>query len=148
MQYHASLITADGAYHCPVGSIMAIFNFKTLEWDGKLHIPQCSPPLFGVALGLQCWWWGPSCGCYTGPPPTTSKKCYSTEVLISFLHCAQVPRDVVKARLVQHQLLLLHLLWKPDAARVHNSSGSRQRVRHKLSWDQLCTWSSTIVRSL
>ena len=25
MQYHASLITADGAYHCPVGSIMAIF---------------------------------------------------------------------------------------------------------------------------
>ena len=21
MQYHASLITADGAYHCPVGSI-------------------------------------------------------------------------------------------------------------------------------
>ena len=23
MQYHASLITADGAYHCPVGSIMA-----------------------------------------------------------------------------------------------------------------------------
>ena len=26
MQYHASLITADGAYHCPVGSIMAIFK--------------------------------------------------------------------------------------------------------------------------
>merc|ERR1711978_297651 len=26
MQYHASLITADGAYHCPVGSIMAIFS--------------------------------------------------------------------------------------------------------------------------
>ena len=25
MQYHASLITADGAYHCPVDSIMAIF---------------------------------------------------------------------------------------------------------------------------
>ena len=25
MHYHASLITADGAYHCPVGSIMAIF---------------------------------------------------------------------------------------------------------------------------
>ena len=25
MQYHASLITADKAYHCPVGSIMAIF---------------------------------------------------------------------------------------------------------------------------
>merc|ERR1712155_483568 len=26
MQYPASLITADGAYHCPVGSIMAIFS--------------------------------------------------------------------------------------------------------------------------
>ena len=26
MQNHASLVTADGAYHCPVGSIMAIFN--------------------------------------------------------------------------------------------------------------------------
>merc|ERR1711940_448103 len=26
MQYLASLITADGAYHCPVGSIMAIFS--------------------------------------------------------------------------------------------------------------------------
>ena len=30
MQHHASLITADGAYHCPVGSIMAIFNVKIL----------------------------------------------------------------------------------------------------------------------
>ena len=26
LQYHASLITADGAYQCPVGSIMAIFS--------------------------------------------------------------------------------------------------------------------------
>merc|ERR1712082_150822 len=26
MQYHGTLITADGAYHCPVGSIMAIFS--------------------------------------------------------------------------------------------------------------------------
>ena len=25
MQYHGTLLTADGAYHCPVGSIMAIF---------------------------------------------------------------------------------------------------------------------------
>ena len=25
MEYHGTLITADGAYHCPVGSIMAIF---------------------------------------------------------------------------------------------------------------------------
>merc|ERR1711952_249527 len=26
MLYHETLITADGAYHCPVGSIMAIFS--------------------------------------------------------------------------------------------------------------------------
>merc|ERR1711902_364487 len=26
MQYHGTLKTADGAYHCPVGSIMAIFS--------------------------------------------------------------------------------------------------------------------------
>ena len=32
MQHHASLVTADGAYHCPVGSIMAIFrNESVLE---------------------------------------------------------------------------------------------------------------------
>jgi len=27
MQYHASLITADGAYHCPVGSIRPFFYY-------------------------------------------------------------------------------------------------------------------------
>ena len=26
MQFHASLITADGAYHCPVGSIRPFLN--------------------------------------------------------------------------------------------------------------------------
>jgi len=31
MQYNASLITADGAYHCPVGSIMAIFIYKASQ---------------------------------------------------------------------------------------------------------------------
>ena len=36
MRYHASLITGDGAYHCPVGSIMAIF-----KQEEYLHsIPQ------------------------------------------------------------------------------------------------------------
>ena len=29
MQYHASLLTADGEYHCPVGSIWLFFNFKS-----------------------------------------------------------------------------------------------------------------------
>ena len=33
MQYHASLITADGAYHRPVGSIMAIFFVVVVDVD-------------------------------------------------------------------------------------------------------------------
>ena len=42
MQYHASLITADGAYHCPLGSIMAIFFYaragQNTRWWRKLII--------------------------------------------------------------------------------------------------------------
>ena len=34
MQYHGTLITADGAYHCPVGSIMAIF-YDTVSNQSK-----------------------------------------------------------------------------------------------------------------
>ena len=36
MQYHASLITADGAYHCPVGSIMAIFILDAVGKNVKI----------------------------------------------------------------------------------------------------------------
>merc|ERR1711994_1224495 len=36
MQYHASLITADGAYHCPVGSIMAIFENTLIHRYGSI----------------------------------------------------------------------------------------------------------------
>ena len=35
MQYHASLITADGAYHCLVGSIIAIFT--VIKWLQNFH---------------------------------------------------------------------------------------------------------------
>ena len=35
MQYHESLITADGAYHCPVGSIMAIFGLGPVQSSGE-----------------------------------------------------------------------------------------------------------------
>ena len=38
MEYHASLMTADGAYHCPVGSIMAIFFRKLLFFGRKKGI--------------------------------------------------------------------------------------------------------------
>ena len=37
MQYHASSITADGAYHCPVGSMMAIF-ITVLTWWCSTHL--------------------------------------------------------------------------------------------------------------
>ena len=46
MQNHASLITTDGAYHCPVGSIMAIFissgiaGFHNL-WSQDFENAQC-----------------------------------------------------------------------------------------------------------
>ena len=33
MQYHSSFITADGAYHCPVGSKMAIFVKVTVTLE-------------------------------------------------------------------------------------------------------------------
>ena len=39
MQYHASLITADGAYLCPVGSIMAIFTFDGVVTGKYAVIP-------------------------------------------------------------------------------------------------------------
>ena len=38
MQYHTSVITAVGAYHCPVGSIMAIFYF--FVWGCFLLLSQ------------------------------------------------------------------------------------------------------------
>ena len=40
----------------------------------------------------------------------------------------KVPRHVLKARSLEHQLLFLHLLWKPDATRINNSACCRQRV--------------------
>merc|ERR1711940_334550 len=49
MQYHASLITADGAYHCPVGSIMAIFSSvrsSNSHPDLLLIHPPPPPPHF------------------------------------------------------------------------------------------------------
>ena len=48
MQYHASLITADGAYHCPVGRIMAIFAWNVgwlRETDRHCHLLSCSGQL-------------------------------------------------------------------------------------------------------
>ena len=45
-----------------------------------------------------------------------------------FCCSSQIPRYVLKTRTLQHQLLFLHLLWKPAAARLYNSPGCRQRV--------------------
>ena len=51
MQYHASLITADGAYHCPVGSIWLFFIFN------------CSSFFILVYLGPLEFAWKPSDSC-------------------------------------------------------------------------------------
>ena len=41
MQYHASFRTADGAYHCPVGSIMAIFKSELCSiWLINAKVPK------------------------------------------------------------------------------------------------------------
>ena len=40
MQYHASLITADGAYHCPVSSIMPFFAINFFH--KAVHIEHSS----------------------------------------------------------------------------------------------------------
>ena len=42
MQYHASLITADGAYHCPVGSIIKAIFFLASSFS-KSNIPLLYP---------------------------------------------------------------------------------------------------------
>merc|ERR1712067_14573 len=46
MQYHASLITADGAYHCPVGSIMAIFSSVRSSYSHPDLLVIHHPPHF------------------------------------------------------------------------------------------------------
>ena len=50
MPYHLSLITADGAYHCPVGSIMAIF----LVWSGQ-DVRQRVSTLSNLIRILRSW---------------------------------------------------------------------------------------------
>ena len=42
MQYHASLITTDGAYHCPVGSIWQFCNTLEPLLESALHHTQLS----------------------------------------------------------------------------------------------------------
>ena len=50
MQYHASLITADGAYHCPVGSIMAIFSIENAQFWPVFAILFANLRTFGVFI--------------------------------------------------------------------------------------------------
>ena len=50
MQYHASLVTADGAYHCPVGSIMAIFYLRFTIKSKQNALPSTLCPCCGSYL--------------------------------------------------------------------------------------------------
>merc|ERR1711973_943501 len=53
MQYHASLITADGAYHCPVGSIMAIFSSVRSSYSHPDLLLITTTPLFQITPVLN-----------------------------------------------------------------------------------------------
>merc|ERR1711978_408044 len=51
-QYHVSLITADGAYHCPVGSMMAIFSSVRSSYSHP-DLLVITTPLFQITLVLN-----------------------------------------------------------------------------------------------
>merc|ERR1711884_311832 len=56
VQYHGTLKTADGAYHCPVGSIMAIFSSVRSSYShpGLLLITTTTTtPLFQITPVLD-----------------------------------------------------------------------------------------------
>merc|ERR1712004_291106 len=54
MQYNASLITADGAYHCPVGSIIAIFSSVRSSYSHPdLLLNHPTTPLFQITPVLN-----------------------------------------------------------------------------------------------
>merc|ERR1711923_417231 len=54
MQYHGTLITADGAYHCPVGSIMAIFSSVRSSYSHPdLLLTHQQHPLFQITPVLN-----------------------------------------------------------------------------------------------
>merc|ERR1712016_163032 len=52
MQYHASYVTADGAYHCPVGSIMAIFS-SVRSFNSHPDLLLIHHPLFQITPVLN-----------------------------------------------------------------------------------------------
>merc|ERR1711978_515058 len=55
MQFHGTLITADEAYHCPVGSIMAIFSSvrSSNSHPDLLLIHPPTHPLFQITPVLN-----------------------------------------------------------------------------------------------
>ena len=60
MQYHACLITADRAYHCPVGSIWPFLDLR-IRWKAKIYWLTDFWTLSGeiymqVFFLLSCWW--------------------------------------------------------------------------------------------
>ena len=63
MQYHTSFITADGAYHCPVGSTWPFFPTA-----GKSMLPEkllkCAIAQFSRTFKIRC----KVQACYEYPP--------------------------------------------------------------------------------
>merc|ERR1712092_60523 len=53
MQYHGTLKTADGAYHCPVGSKMAIFSSVRSSYSHPDLLLITTTPLFQITPVLN-----------------------------------------------------------------------------------------------
>ena len=117
MQYHASLKTADRAYHCPVGSIMAIFIIRSLclfcafEVQKPLGEKILSWWILGVnvLMAILC----PPCS-----PSAEHHEVFSFSEMHSFCR-------LLKISLIQSPALLLtrRALWAPssrDVAFVNN----------------------------
>ena len=57
MQYHASLITADGAYHCPVGSIRPFLKlWSRLKWTKPVEGMWAYPVDLTLFFGNYVAW--------------------------------------------------------------------------------------------
>ena len=58
MQYHASLITADGAYHCPVGSTWPFFHLVGKLWSVRMSLfSRREPKVMNKASFGRRWIW-------------------------------------------------------------------------------------------
>ena len=78
MQYNGTLITADGAYHCPVGSIMAIFIILRPQSLGEIGIRYLVVAIFCHTLPTIRY------GKLYAPGPAMVARCTRSESVAQF----------------------------------------------------------------